>query len=111
MRIFKTRYKDRTGRTRETAAWYIEFKDQNEKVRRLPAFTSKAASEEMGRNIVRLVEYHRATGGQTDPALSRWLADLPQRTRERLLSIGLLSPERAAVRKRLDEHLNDWARA
>ncbi len=110
-RIFKTTYTDRKGKTREAAKWYIEFKDANETTRRLPAFTSKAASEEFGRNLVKLVEYHRATAGQTDPALHRWLADLPQRTRAKLAEIGLLSPERAAVRKPLDEHLDDWARS
>ena len=111
MRVFKTTYKDRQGRTREAAAWYVEFRDHLETVRRLPAFASKAASEEFGRNLVKLVEYHRATGGQTDPALSRWLADLPQRTRVKLADIGLLSPERAAVRKPLDDHLDDWVRS
>ncbi len=62
-RLFKTTYKDGNGRTREAAKWYVEFRDHNRTVRRLPAFTSKAASEEMGRNVVKLVEYHSGTGG------------------------------------------------
>src|SRR5258708_7656447 len=49
-RLFKTTYKDRRGRTQEAAKWYIEFRDHLETVRRLPAFTSKTASEAMGRN-------------------------------------------------------------
>src|ERR1700693_5132429 len=101
MRVFRTTYKDKQGKSREASKWYVEFRDHNETVRRLPAFTSKAASEEMGRNLVKLVEYHKGTGGQTDPALSRWLNDLPQRTREKLVSIGLLSAERAALSKPL----------
>ena len=63
-RVFKTTYKDRKGKTREAAKWYVEFRDHLDYVRRLPAFVSKAASEEMGRNLVRLVDYHKATGGQ-----------------------------------------------
>ena len=110
-RVFRTTYKDRKGKTREAGKWYVEFRDHNEQVRRLPAFTSKAASEEMGRNLVKLVEYHKGSGGQTDPALSRWLTDLPQRTRAKLVSIGLLSPERAAVSKPLSEHLDDFGTA
>jgi hypothetical protein len=51
MRVFKTTYKDRKGCTKETAAWYVEIRDQLDTVRRLPAFQSKAASEEMGRNL------------------------------------------------------------
>ena len=110
-RVFKATYNDRKGRARESAKWYVEFRDHNEAVRRLPAFTSKAASEEMGRNLVKLVDYHKGTGGQTDPALARWLAELPQRTRAKLVEISLLNPERAAVSKPLSEHLGDFGKA
>jgi hypothetical protein len=110
-RLFKTTYKDAKGRTREASKWYAEFKDHLGTVRRLPAFTSKAASEEMGRNLVELVEYHGATGGQIDPALSRWLAALPSRTRDKLVCIGLLTAQRVAAGKPLREHLDDWRQA
>ncbi len=65
----------------------------------------------MGRNLVKLVEYHGATGGQIDPALSRWLTTLPERTRDRLVSIGLLGAQRVAAGKPLREHLDDWHQA
>src|SRR5215475_148732 len=107
-RGFKTTYKDRKGKTREAGKWYVEFRDHNEQVRRLPAFTSKAASEEMGRNLVKLVDYHKASGGQTDPALSRWLATLPAQTRAKLVSIGLLDAQRVSAGKPIAEHLQDW---
>ena len=110
-RVFRTTYTDHNGKTRQAAKWYVEFRDHNERPRRLPAFASKAASEETGRNLVRLVDYHKATGGQTDPALSRWLTTLPRRTRDKLVSIGLLSPERVAVSKPLADHLTDFAAA
>src|ERR1043166_2791467 len=110
-RVFKTTYKDKRGRTKEAAKWYVEFKDHLDTVRRLPAFTSKAASEEMGRNLEKLVAYHRSSGGQTDPALTRFLAGLPPRTRERLVAIGLLAPESVAVGKPLSDHLADFGRA
>jgi hypothetical protein len=67
MRVFETTYKDRNGRTKKAARWYIEFRDHLEYPRRLPAFESKAASEEMGRNLDKLVAYHKSSGGQTDP--------------------------------------------
>jgi site-specific recombinase XerC len=110
-RVFKTSYTDTGGKKQQAAKWYIEFRDQNRAVRRLPAFTSKAASEEMARNLVKLVEYHAGSGGQTDPTLSRWLADLPPRTREKLVSMGLLNPERVAVSKPLADHLEDFGNA
>jgi integrase len=111
MRVFKTTYKDRKGRTKEAAKWYIEFTDHRETVRRLPAFTSKAASEEMGRNLVRLVSYSKATGGQVDPSLTIWLAGLPGITREKLASIGLLDSQRAGASKLLTDHIADFARS
>ena len=110
-RLFKTSYNDRRGRKREASRWYVEFGDHLETTRRLPAFTSKSASDEMGKNLVRLVEYHWATGGQTDPALQSWLTTLEPRTRRKLVSVGLIPGERVAACKPLTEHLDDWAQA
>src|SRR5262245_66289608 len=110
-RVFKTTYKDTKGRTREAAKWYVEFRDHLETVRRLPAFTSKPASEELGRNLVKLVGYFKGSGGQIDPALTTWLTTLPERTRERLVEIGLLPADRAATAKPLAKHLADFSMA
>ena len=105
-RLFKTTYKDKNGRTKEAAKWYVEFKDHLETVRRLPTFTSKSAADEFGRNIIKLVEYHKATGGQVDPSLSRWISGLPFKTREKLVAWTLC--ERVA-NKSLSDHLDDFA--
>lgn len=110
MRVFRTSYKDSQGRTREAAKWYVEFRDHLETIRRLPAFTSKAAAEELGRNIDKLVSYHKSSGGQTDPALADWLTALPVRLQEKLVEIGLLAPERVSVSKALSDHLQDFAK-
>ena len=109
MRVFKTTYKDRKGRTQKAARWYVEFRDHLETVRRLPAFESKAASEELGRNLDKLVAFHKSSGGQTDPALTRFLAGLEARTLASIVRIGLLAPDRVAVAKPLSAHLDDFA--
>lgn len=63
----------------------------------------------MGRNLVKLVAYSKASGGQTDPpALSRFLTGLEARTLLRLVKIGLLVPDRIAVANPLSEHLDDF---
>jgi len=111
MRVFKSSYGNREGERVATGKWYVEFRDHNGDARRLPAFTSKGASEELGRNLDRLVAYYRATGGQVDPSLQRWLMDLPSITRRKLLEIGLLDTERVAVTKPLAEHLADFRKA
>lgn len=108
MRLFKSTYHDREGNKRETSKWYVEFRDQHEVTRRVSAFTNKRASEELGKSIEQLVSYHLATGGQMDPSLQCWLTDLPQRTRDKLVSIGLVKGERVAVTKPLVDHLTDY---
>src|SRR5262249_55008405 len=110
-RVFKTTYRDRKGKTREASRWYVEFRDHLATVRRLPAFTSKAASEEMGRNLVKLVAFYRGSGGQPAPSLTTWLSTLPQQTREKLVSLALLDRERVAVSKALADHLEDFGKA
>ena len=108
MRVFKTTYRERQGVTQESSKWYVEFRDHAETIRRLPAFTSKQASEAFGQNLEKLISYHRATGGLTDPVLQQWLSQIPQSARERLVEIGLLDGERAAVSKPLSKHLDDF---
>ena len=108
MRVFKSSYRDGEGRTRPTARWYVEIRDQRETVRRLSAFTSKAASEELGRNLDKLVAYYKSSGGQIDPKLSRWLTELPRRTRDRLVMIGLVDADRVSAHKPLADHLIDF---
>ena len=111
MRVFRSSYRDRAGRQRQTRKWYVEFRDQHEIIRRVSAFSNRRASEELGRNIEQLVAYHLATGGQTDPSLQRWITELPQRMRDRLVSIGLIHGERVAVTKPLREHIEDYGRS
>jgi integrase len=109
-RLFRATYTTK-DKTRESAKWYVEFRDHLQTVRRLAGFTSKSATDELGRNLVKLVEYHGATGGQVDPALSRWLSSLPANIRERLVEIGLLDGVRFAAAKSLTEHVIDWTNA
>jgi len=110
-RLFHTSFRDRDGARQQAAAWYVEIRDQCERVRRLPAFTSRKASDELGRNLVALVSYYKATGGQTDPALAAWLTALPARTQRKLAEIGLLPRERIAASRALTAHLDDWRAA
>ena len=90
MRVFRTSYRDSKGKTQQASKWYVELRDHNETIRRIPAFVSKAASAELGRNLERLVSFHKSSGGQFDPALAPWLTELPQRIRDRLGAVGPL---------------------
>lgn len=111
MRVFKSTFRDRKGKTTKTSNWYIEFQDHRDITRRIAAYTSKSASEELGRKIDRLAAYARATGGQVEPALQEWLNSLPKATLTKLVKIGLVKTDRVAVNKPLSEHLADYVAA
>ncbi len=108
MRIFKPHYNTQDGTSRQTSKWYVEFRDHNESLRRLSAFSSRSATEELARNLTKLLCHHKASGGQTDPSLIRWLSELPQRTLAKLVEIGLVDRQRVAVSKPLSDHVEDF---
>ncbi len=107
MRVFRATYKDRKGRQRESSKWYVEFRDHLEMTRRLPAFTDKKASQEVGRRIERLVSL-RLAGEGPDAELTRWLETALPRLKTKLVEIGLLDASRGEAAKPLVEHIEDW---
>lgn len=108
MRLIKKTYKDpKTNQVKELKKWYIEFKDHNEQIKRLAAFSDKARSTELGRKVDSLV-FCRITGEQPDPTLNQWLETLPGPLRDRLGKLDLLDGRRLAACKVLTEHLEDF---
>ncbi|MGF1581985.1 MAG: hypothetical protein ACFCD0_21880 [Gemmataceae bacterium] len=107
-RLTKQTYKDRkTGEPKSTANHDIVFTIDGRE-RKLAGFTSKAATEELGRNICKLAEYASGTGGAIDPSLIHWLNKLPAKIKDKLAQWGLISPERASASKPLTDHLADF---
>lgn len=111
MRLFRTTYRDREARVRQASKWYVEFRDHRDVTRRLPGFASRKATEELARNLERLIAFRSATGGQLDPALRKWLTDLPRSTATRLVEIGLVDAGDVAVSVALTEHRRDFVEA
>jgi integrase len=107
MRIFRQKYTSRDGQTRESSNWYLEFRDHRDIVRRLPAFTDKGATGELGRRLAKLVEL-RSLDDSPGAELARWLEQLPSDLRERLRKIDLLDARTVAGGKPLAEHLADF---
>ena len=105
MRVFRSSYKDRNGRTRKTARWYIELADHLGTRRRIPGLSDKRQTETLGRRIVDLVNL-RAGGATLPPDMTRWLEELPPRLRDVLARHGLLDAGRCAALRPLAEHLN-----
>lgn len=111
MRVYKVQYRGRDGRQHEARKWYLEFRDHQSVNRRLAGFVSKPATEELARNLDRLIAYAVATGGQSDPAMAAWINGLPMGLREKLAGIGLVDPLRLAVVRPLAGHIGDFEAA
>lgn len=107
LRVFRTSYRGRDGNRRYTDHWYVELSDHQRTTRRLPAFTNRAASEELARKLRKLVMWKMA-GELPDAGVTQWLATMPDAVREKLAEWGLLDGRRVAAGKPLAEHLGDW---
>ncbi len=110
MRIFKSTYRDRSGRKRKTSKFYVEFKDNLGRVRRLPAFTDRRQSESFGRWVERLVAA-KMNREPLSPELSKWLESIPPKTRDRFVKIGLLDGSKNAAAKPLSAHIADFGQS
>jgi integrase len=110
MRVFKATYKDRHGRPRESSKWYVEFTDHLAIVRRLPVFTDRKQTEELGRKVERLV-CGVANREAPDLMLARWLETLPVKMRDVLARWGLIDAKATAAGKPLFDHLSDFRTA
>ena len=111
MRVFRDTYPDRvTGKRREARSWTIEYRDQEERPRRIVAFADRKASEELGRRIQRLAEF-RSNGDGPDRELARAIESWPERIRKRLAETGLLDPSRAAAALPLSDHFASFKRS
>ena len=110
MRIYKPTYKSSSGLRRQTPKWYVEFRDHLQCVRRVPAYTDKGQSVEMGRKLEKLVAC-RANDEPPTPELVRWIDAMPGPLREKLAGIGLLEHHHAAGVRPLADHVRDFGAA
>lgn len=83
LRIFPTTHRDGTGETQTADRWYIEFRDHDRVIRRLPAFPDRPQSEELARKVKKLVAW-KVTGELPDAGLSRWIETMPDKLRNTL---------------------------
>ena len=108
MRIYKPTYLNRkTRETRTTAKFYIEVRNPNRRILRLPAFTDKRASETLARNVQQLMDC-KASSQHLPVELTRWIENLPPHILTVLTRWGLLEAHTLAASKSLDEHITDW---
>ena len=110
MRTYKPMYRDRCGHYKKIKRWWVALRDHTRTMRQFPAFTNKAASESLGRQLEKLVAA-KISGGSLEPQLARWLKEIPTDLRERLVKVGLIDPKEAAAGKPLKEHIEDFEKS
>lgn len=76
MACFRRKYKNKRGEEKSIQNYYVDFRDHEGIVRRVAAFSDKAASKESERNLNRLVSL-RLSGMGPDAELSRFLEACP----------------------------------
>lgn len=110
MRLFRQKYRDKmTGEYRESEKWYVGIMLNGREIR-IPAFSDKRASDELGRKINDLAAF-KAARRALPPDMARWLDTLYGPTRRRLARHGLIDRQSAASFKTLRDHLADYRTA
>jgi len=110
LRVFKPKYKGRDGKVNVIKKWYVELKDHQCRLRRIPGFRDKKATMEFGRKIEKVVSMCVA-GEPLTGELGKWVETLPATVRERFAKIGILDSEQAASSRTLTEHLASYEKA
>ena len=106
MKLFKPTYKDKSGKKKKCNHYYLTFTDNRGSRRRLPAYSNKRASEKLSEKIEELL----SSGGILSPDLQRWIENLSEKMRDKLVKLGLIDSRRisANIGKPLLEHLKDF---
>jgi integrase len=110
MNLFKPNYTDRKGKKRTAEKWYLDFTTPDRRRHKLSGFIDRAATESLGRNILRLVSL-KAGGETPKPELQQWIDGLPDMILRQLTRWGIIDILRAEMSKPLVTHVSDWQAA
>jgi hypothetical protein len=107
MRVYKPKRKNKDGNAIGYERWYIDFTDHLDRRQRWQGFTDKKLTETVGRNLEELVRYKIAQQ-QPAPALIRWLEDIPDSLRKKLVKSSILDIRQASGNQTLSSHIKDF---
>lgn len=110
MKLYKPKWTDkRTGKTKESQCWHIDFVDNQRIRRRLEAFTNKAESQHAADRITDILALN-ANGRELTPEIQRWLGNVPEKMRGKLVGFGLIKDSQVSenLSKTLAEHIEGF---
>lgn len=103
----RPQYRGRDGQQHQSRHWQIRFKDHRGGWQKMTGYTDKAVTATLARKILELVGC-RSNGGQLKLDMAKWVEDLPDAIRERLIGLDLLDLRAALASESLQQHLDEW---
>lgn len=104
---FRRKYRDDKGRLVETDNWYVDVPLPDGSCLRLPGYSDKPSTEEMGRKVQKLAAT-RVENQPPTPELREWLDKLSSKIRDKLAKAGLLDTRSVQSAKPLSQHVEDY---
>ena len=95
MRLYRPTWKDKEGKRRRSARWWLDFTDGNGRRLRFPGLTDRRQTEALGVNVEKLIAV-KVSGDSLPAELLRRLEALPTAFRQRLAKADLIDRERAS---------------
>jgi hypothetical protein len=92
-RVFRPTYTDKqSGQPRQSPTFNVAFRDHLNRRQTIAGHTNEKRAEKIAERVLELVQCCR-DGTAPDAKLLRWLDALPDRTRQRLVSMDLIDPQ------------------
>lgn len=110
MKTYKPTYRDKkTGKKKKCSHYYLTFVDNRQIRRRLPAYSDKTATDNLGIRIQKLLD----SNGVLDRELQGWFSGLTPKVRDKIVEFGLVDNRRIMkhINKTLEEHIQDFKSA
>ncbi|UCE59805.1 MAG: hypothetical protein JSU63_20475 [Phycisphaerales bacterium] len=107
MRVFKRRIRQADGTIKESVRWYIELHNTQGEKQRFAAFHDREATDRMARMLYDLMAC-RTARKRPDKKLRKWLADLPNGWKKRLIRMDIVDSQTGSASMDLSEHLQDY---
>lgn len=111
MRLFKPKYKDKRGRKKQSAKWWIEFKDPNGIVQRWGLSTTDQDVAEIISSQLNFLNEWAKKGLSVPDDIIKWVKKQEPKLREKIYKAGLLLAEQTNLTKLLIEQLEDYRSA
>lgn len=108
MRVFRTKYKDKNGKTKICKTWSLEFRDPNGIVQRWSLGTANKDVADITVSQISSLNEWAKKGLEPQENIVKWVQRQDVKLRNKIYKAGLLRAEQANCTRTLAEHLTDY---